>query len=196
MTQWELESAFVTLREQAIVLRQTFNTFDSLFSTDPKIENVLRKSAAWFFDDLNSIMIEYLISLICRLTDPPETAGNTNLSVPWMTEVICELTDQDIKLKIIELDEYLRNYGQLLRPIRNKSVSHIDRETYVEERVLGGHSEKETRVFFDSLQKYFDTVGSAIGAGPLDFSSSSCKGDLHDLMKVLRNGLEFADSRK
>ena len=196
MTQQEMESAFETLREQAIVLRQTFNTFDTLFSADLKIENILRKSAAWFFDDLNSIMIEYLILLICRLTDPPETAGNTNLTIPWMTEVVCEHADRDVMSKILKIDECLRNFGQSLRPIRNKIISHIDRETYMYERSLGDHSEKETREFFDNLQKYFDAVGIAIGVGPLDFLNSSCQGDVHDLIKVLRQGLEFADSRK
>ena len=197
MTQQELESAFDKLREQAIELRQIYNTFDSLFSTDAEIENVLRKSAVWFFHDLNSMMIQYLILLICRLTDPPKTTGRQNLTIPWMTEVICEndSVDQEIKSKIIELDECLRNYGQLLKLIRNKIVSHIDRETYAYERTLGGHSEEEMWDFFDNLQKYFDVVGNVIGVGPLDFRNSSCQGDVHDLLKVLRRGL-YRDKHK
>ncbi len=52
------------------------------------------------------------------------------------------------------------------------------------------------RMFFENLQNYFDVVGNAIGVGPLDFSNSSCRGDVHDLIKVLRKGLEFTDNKE
>ena len=48
----QLESQFNVLRDQAIVLRQTFNTFNHLFESDGETDRVLRKSAAWFFHDL------------------------------------------------------------------------------------------------------------------------------------------------
>ncbi len=191
MTQSELENAFTMLREQAIILRQTFDTFNFLFSSGPEADSILTKSAAWFFHDLNRMMVEYLILLICRLTDPPETAGKTNLTIPWMTKAICEdhCLGQDIKLEIQRLEKCILDYRTLLKPARNKIVSHIDRETYVFQRVIGGHSEKEMRNFFDNLSKYFEEAGNAIGIGPLDFTNSACQGDVHDLLKVLRRGL-------
>ena len=42
----QLESQFKVLRDQAIVLRQTFNTFNYLFESDGGADRVLRKSAA------------------------------------------------------------------------------------------------------------------------------------------------------
>ena len=72
----QLESQFKVLRDQAIVLRQTFNTFNHLFESDSETDRVLKESAAWFFYDLNRMMVEYLILLVCRLTDPPETLAH------------------------------------------------------------------------------------------------------------------------
>ena len=197
-TQQELENAFDTLREQAIVLRQTFNTFDILFSSGHKIQCILTKSAASFFHDLNAMMIEYLILMICRITDRPETAGNPNLTIPWMTKEICKShdLDKDARSEIRRLDKCIRSYRKLMKPVRNKIVSHIDLETHTMQRILGGHSQEEMRKFFENLQNYFDVVGNAIGVGPLDFSSSSCQGDVHDLIKVLRQGLNFTDNKE
>ena len=42
----QLELQFKVLRDQAIVLRQTFNTFNHLFESDGETDRVLKESAA------------------------------------------------------------------------------------------------------------------------------------------------------
>ena len=103
---------FNVLRDQAIILRQTFNTFNHLFESDGETDHVLRESAAWFFHDLNRMMVEYLILLVCRLTDPPETFGKPNSTIPRMTKLLCKKEDLDhrIKAKLKTLDESMSLY--------------------------------------------------------------------------------------
>ena len=191
MRQKELCKEFVVLRDQAIILRQTFNTFNCLFASSPEVDDTLRKSAVLFFYDLNQILIEYIILLICRITDPPKTHHRANLTIPRMTKLVCEGNDldldiqADIKSNIEDLDRQIGDYRRLLNPVRNRIVSHNDREAYVLQQTLGEHTEGEMIQFFDNLQKYFDEVGNAIGIGPLDFQYSAARGDVQDLVKIL-----------
>ncbi len=80
MTHEVLQDEFIKLRDEAIWLRQTVNTFSSLFDSDPQTARVLRETACLCFSDLNRMMHEYTILLVCRLTGPARTAGKNNLS--------------------------------------------------------------------------------------------------------------------
>ena len=90
MTRDELQREFETLRNQAIYLIQTFNTYNDLFEASDEVERVLRKSAESFFGDINMIMIEYMTLVVCRLTDPPKTSGKPNLTIQHMNELLRE----------------------------------------------------------------------------------------------------------
>ena len=192
MRQEELHEEFSTLRDQAIILRQTFNTFNCLFASSPEVDDILIKSAVLFFYDLNQILIEYIILLICRITDPPKTHHRANLTIPRMTRLVCESDDLDLnieaetKSKIEELNGLIVGYRRLLDPARNRIVAHNDREAYVSQKTLGDHTEAEMMQFFDNLQEYFDEIGNAIGVGPLDFQNSAGRGDVQDLIMILR----------
>ena len=193
MTLDELHNDFKTLRDQAINLRQTFNTFNFLFSGSPEIDEILKSSAVIFFHDLNQIMVEYLILLIGRITDRPEMHGRANLTIPYMTRLIFEDNGLDLniqaesRIKIEELNGQIREYRRLLDPARNRIVAHIDRETYVVQQTLGDHTKEQMDQFFNNIQEYFDEVGNAIGVGPLDFQYVAGDGDVQSLIRVLRN---------
>lgn len=193
MTLEELHNDFKTLRDQAINLRQTFDTFNFLFAADPEIDDILKSSAVLFFYDLNQIMVEYLILLIGRITDRREMHDRVNLTIPYMTHLIFQDNELDLniqaetRLKIEELDGQIREYRGLLNTVRNRIVAHIDREAYVFQQTLGGHTKEQMDQFFDNIQEYFDEVGNAIGVGPLDFRHVAGDGDVQSLIRVLRN---------
>ena len=88
MTNDALQNEFIKLRDQAIWLRQTFNTFNHLFDSGPETERVLRETAGLFFGDLNTIMQEYTVLLVCRLTGPAESFGKANLSTQRFTALM------------------------------------------------------------------------------------------------------------
>lgn len=188
MAREELQKEFELLREQAIYLRKMFNTFNHLFASNSVTDDVLKKSAAWFFHDINHMMQEYIILLVCRLTDPPETSGKANLTIQRMNELLHE--NNCFSEEIENLSDGIMNYRNLLQPIRNKIIAHNDRNTHVFESSLGGHTEEEMMNFFDhDLQGYFDAVGIAIDIGPLDFRATPAEGDVLDLIRTLKKGL-------
>ena len=184
MTNDALQDEFIKLRDQAIWLRQTFNTFNDLFDSDPKTERILRESAGLFFTDLNTIMQEYTLLLVCRLTGPAESFGKANLSTQRFTIL---LRERDCLTPEIErLDAQLTAYSELLKPARNKIIAHSDLEVHVDDISLGAHGEEVAAEFFDNLQAYFDAVGNAVGVGPLDFRHTPGAGDVIDLVRTLK----------
>ncbi len=188
MTREELQREFETLRNQAIYLIQTFNTYNDLFFSGPEIERILRKSAERFFGDINVIMIEYMILVVCRLTDPPGTSGKRNLTIPYMNELLRE--KDCLSPEIETLSDSIIAYRKLLEPVRNKIVAHMDRDTYIQDLTLGGHSKEEMAQFFEKdLLQYFEKVAKAIGATPLGSLITRGRGDALDLRKTLSRGL-------
>ena len=188
MTREELHKEFELLREQAIRLRTMFNTFNYLFDSGCETKDILIKSASLFFHDINDMMQEYIILLVCRLTDPPETSGKSNLTIPHMNELLRETNC--LSPEIEALSNSIMAYRKLLEPVRNKIVSHNDHKTHISESALGGHTEEEMMQFFDNdLQGYFDAVGNAVGVGPLYFRATPGEGDVLDLIRTLKKGL-------
>ena len=190
MTQDALQDEFIKLRDQAIWLRQAVNTFNYLFDSGPETERILRESACLFFGDLNTMMQEYAILLVCRLTGPPESFGKANLSTQRFTNL---MRDRGCLTPEIErLDAALREYGELLKPARNKIIAHSDLEVQVNSTALGAHGEEVMVQFLDDLQEYFDAVGNAVGVGPLDFRHTPGPGDVIDLVRKLERANDAA----
>ncbi len=184
MTQDALQDEFTKLRDQAIWLRQTINTFNYLFDSDPETERILKESASLFFTDLNTMMQEYAVLLVCRLTGPAESFGKANLSTQRFTNLM--RAKGCLTPEIERLDAALREYGELLKPARDKIIAHSDLEVHVNDITLGAHGEQVMEEFFKNLQAYFDAVGNALGVGPLDFRYTPGPGDVIDLVRKLK----------
>ena len=172
------------LRDQAIRLRQTFNTFDYLFDSDPETERILKESACLFFDDLYTMMREYVVLLVCRLTGPAKSFGKANLSTQRFTELMRK--SGCLTPEIERLDTRLTAYGELLKPARNKIIAHSDLEVHVDDITLGAHGEEVMLEFFKNLQAYFDAAGNAVGVGPLEFRHTPGPGDVIALVRKLK----------
>ena len=81
-------------------------------------------------------------------------------------------------------------YRELLEPVRNKIVAHMDRDIYIQNLALGGHSKEDMNKFFENdLLQYFEKVAEAIGVTPLGELNTHCSGDALDLRATLRRGL-------
>ena len=190
MTLDALQDEFIKLRDQAIWVRQTVNTFSFLFDSGPETERVLKESACLFFGDLNTMMQEYAVLLVCRLTGPAQSFRKANLSTQRFTMLLRD--EGRLTPEIERLDASLREYGGLLKPARDKIIAHSDLEVHVNSTVLGAHGEEVMLEFLENLQAYFDSVGNVIGVGPLDFRSTPGTGDVIDLVRKLKKANDAA----
>ena len=180
-----LQTLFLAFRKECIWLRNCYNTYLSLYESDERTTKALNDSAHLFFQDLNRILIEYVLLQVCKITDPAETAGHKNLTFEGLNAELCN--DGLMTQEIADLSAGLSHYRELVKDARNKLLGHLDRETILNDQPIGKHAEEEATEFFSRLQGYVDAVGNAIGVGPLDFQAIPGSGDVLDLIKVLKD---------
>ncbi len=181
----KLGDDFRAFREECIKLRGAFNTYLALYASgDSETDAALTKAACWFFEDLNEWLIELIILRIGRLTDPAGTYGRQNLSVCWVVEEVGKAGKLTPEIDSLVAD--LTRYREIIKPARNRMISHSDVRTFREGVKLGAHSQAEVEEFFENLQNFTDDVGRAIGVGPLDYRTQAGPGDVGDLIHVLK----------
>jgi len=186
MASQKLIDDFCIFRDHCRIVRRKYNTYNHLFFSG--VDELLNKTAPVFFTEIAEIMLRDWLLQVCKIMDPPtkKVKGITyeTLSIELLKTRLSEenlLTDQ-----IKKLSSKILAYGDLIKPARNKIIAHFDRDSAVSGIVLGDHDEKLLSDFLANLQQYCDEVGRAIGVNPLDFSASRCKGDVLDLIRVLR----------
>jgi len=126
---------------------------------------------------------------VCKIMDP----GTSKIKGKQRENISINLINKQLKkhglfTKEIEgISEQILSYGKLLKPARNTIIAHNDRETRINKELLGQTSEDELNHFLKNIQNYCDSVGRAIGVGPLDFTCTSGAGDVFDLLSVLKD---------
>lgn len=186
MIKSKLAGDFELLRVHCIKLRQNYNTYTQLYNEENRA--LLNEVAAIFFSDIAEIMQRDWILQACKLMDP----ASTNRKGSVLENITIKLIDQQLEVcsclnkEIRDLSYNLREYGDKIKPARNKRIAHYDREHQLKNITLGITTEDELFEFLRNIQGYCDKVSIAIGLGPLDFTGSGCKGDAIDLLTYLR----------
>jgi hypothetical protein len=184
----EIRRTFVAFREECIWVQTCFNTFQALYHGGLHVDALLHRSAATFFKELNIVLVEYWVLIVCRLTDRARTRGDDNLTAKYLVEA---LTQHNLMTSgIREVAHRLDTYRELIDSARNKLVSHADKAAFLRSVVLGEHTKEAVEQFVRDLQRFNDLVGEVVGEGPLDYQTTSCPGDVHDLLRVLKNATE------
>ena len=114
------------LYNQSIWLRITWNQYRNLYGGPKKNVDVLNSSPSSLFFVIAQRSILFEISLcLCRMTDFKESAGRPNVSLDALTAAI---EDEELKSDIAEQALKARNATQFARKLRNKIISHTDRD--------------------------------------------------------------------
>ncbi len=187
MGKTKLQNDFVMLRDHCIIIRRDYNTYNDLFFSGS--DDLLIKAASTFFNDIAEIMQRDWILQVCKLMDPAVTKRKgTDLENISIDLINSQIENEGLMFQEIScISDSLIEYGKKIVPARNKRLAHLDRDHQISRTVIGATTEEELEVFLENIQKYCDAVGRAIGLGPLDFTDSSCPGDVHDLLRVLRD---------
>jgi len=157
--------------------RHKFCLYTILYEQSEDRIKLLNESASEFFGVLQEMWHEHILLDICRLTDPCE---GRNLTIDYFIcrykhEFSCEEETQ-VK-EIMNLIESFRNRNK--KP-RNKILTHIDKETVLSNKPLGGLTAAEIREgkqmcemieqFYDNLEKIINIISSKIyGNKPEDY---------------------------
>jgi len=183
----QLKVDFGIFRENCIILRGTHNTFFSLYGAD-ETQQILRKAAAHFFDDLHALLIESYFLRVGRVCDPAQSRGKANLSLAYIVEQLeaLDLASEEIR----SLAMSITSYGKLTKNARNKAVAHNDLQASRNGGILGGHTREEIDEFLQNVNQFTDMVAKQLGLDPLDYSVQAGPGDVIDLIKLLKKATE------
>ena len=179
-----LREKFVHFREECIWLTNCYNLYKTLYEGGPETDALLHRVAPALFLDLNRIVIDHILLQICKITDPAQTGAQQNLTLANLNKHLqtINLYSSDIEL----VSDELSAYREVIKPARNKLISHLDWKTVRDGQSLAAHAADEVNQFFAGLFRYTDLVGEACGIGPLDYRVSACAGDAIDLLRFLR----------
>lgn len=179
-----MEAEFISFCNQCIWLQNCFNIFSDLYDSGEDTEIALRKTAAWFFADLNKILQEYVLLQMRKITDPEKNRKRINLSVEHIN---ARLAEEGLLTKEIEgISAEIHAYRRLIDDAVNRVVAHNDKEILIANELMGVHSDVALESFMANMRSYTDAVGEAIGVGPLEYKTQRSFGDVLDLIRVLK----------
>lgn len=178
---------FEQLRECLIIIRRDYNTYNALYCEENRA--LLTAIAPTFFTDIGEILQRDWILQVGKLMDSATIkvhgACRENLTIHL---VIQQLKDESLlTAEIHDKAKAILGYGEIIKPARDRILAHRDRISHFEGIAMGQTTDERLYEFIENIQHFTDLVGNQIGIGPLDFSSSGCKGDVYDLLCCLQS---------
>ncbi|MAX72531.1 MAG: hypothetical protein CMH66_02470 [Nioella sp.] len=188
----QLRADFESFREECIWCCIIYNTHQSLFESGEKRARILKDTAHRFFFDYSVMSQEYHVMLVGRLTDPPESAGNSNLTVKYLVQQLenANCSSGDVQAAA----DGVQAYRSRIKESRNKLVAHRDAAT-----IRNGIEPKEwpveeTQSFHRDLNKFCDAVAIQLGLQPTEFCNVPV--ETFPLIKHLESSLKAKAQRK
>jgi hypothetical protein len=96
--------------------------FSQLF-TDPNRVKILNATAASLFQSVEDSMLSDILLSVARLTDPPKSLGQENLS---FENLIQEMPSGSLQTEVVNLLSQIKEKTQDIKTWRNKKLSHND----------------------------------------------------------------------
>ena len=185
-----LLSDFRRIRYYFYEIVREYQTFHNLYSLDPEFIVIMNEVAPVFSHDLANILQRDWILKVCRISDPAKSHVKgrgliENLTINHLQEQIIALRLETPALKLIHAR--IMRFAKTVRPARNRFIAHVDRETVVLRRRLGGFQARRGVIFLRNLQLYCDELDRILGRRCSDFSQTSRHGDILSLMMKLRD---------
>ena len=123
----ELGRLYYDLRNQLAWLHIKWGEYRELFAHSEERIELLNKTAPAFFSFLERTLFEDVLLHISRLSDPPSTKGDSNLTL----HALLRLTrDQALKLELEGLLRDVDAKARFARDRRNRALAHKSLLTY------------------------------------------------------------------
>ena len=120
----ELGTAYHTLWSDVALLFRDWGEFIELF-TNPDRTNLLNDVAPVFFRAVQVVFFEATVLRIARLTDPPKSAGKSNLTIQRLPTLV---NDAALAARLLILIEKAKRAAGFCRDRRNRLLAHRDLE--------------------------------------------------------------------
>jgi AbiU2 len=109
------------LHDEVALLHLGWKDFRALFATSPNTVDLLNATAPTFFYNLQRMMWEDILLHLCRITDPPKSAGKDTLTIRRMPALIPELA---VRNQLQLLTDVASGKAKFARDWRNRRLAH------------------------------------------------------------------------
>ena len=177
--------------DRVLWLREVRHIIRNLFEND-QTQNLLNKTAPFFFYILSNITMNYLLLEFAKITDPARskvkkedenfTIENLVTSVDW---------PKDIEEKLLLLNESTKIFKQYIQPARHKLLAHTDKKTFLSGQVLGAFPKGADEEFLDVLEEICNIAHRACFNVIYGKMLPNPSGDVNNLIRALENSLAF-----
>ena len=173
-------------------LRAIHNIYKKLYEND-EAKQIMEKTAQSFFVNLNVILNNYLLLEFAKITDPEAsivkgkieenfTVNNLIMRVDWPKNIMSKL--EPLRKEANTFRDYIKN-------ARDKLLAHLDKETFLNGKVLGGFPLGKEEKFLSVLEEICNITHEACFNSIYGSISVSMEGDVEDLKKALKRALVF-----
>jgi hypothetical protein len=173
--------------EFCISLEHTYQYFNNIYEKGEARLELLETTSVRFFHDIHSILLEYILLQVSKISDPKETQGKTNLTIDYIFHNSNFDKSSPEYKKLCTIKREMDAFTKKIKDARNKIISNIDRDIAIKNTILGTFEEGEIERFFDNLKKFADIVSSHYLNSPFEYLSPA--GDSEELISFLKDGL-------
>jgi hypothetical protein len=192
------ENGIIATKEDAVALcgscvslRALWEHYRTLFEGSDKRRELLQTTAPFFFDDLNLVLIEQLITRICRLTDNPQTSGRKNRTVKFLVGYTDFTSAPETKDKLLRLIDSIERFRNRIKIARDRFISHLDLEAVRLDKSLGEASDAEWNQFWLDLQDFLHLLMKHHGNDHFYLNAIGGISDADSLLTALKNAKLF-----
>ena len=187
----ERQAIVAAFCEECVWARAVRTHFKQLFELGETRHRLLDETAKGFFQDLNLILIEYILLQQCKLTDPASSGGDkANLTSNFLLGLRWSAETEKV---LAASNERLMRFRARVVDARRKLVAHLDVRARLQPLSFGAFTEEEERDFWSALQEFADAAHSEAVGGPFEIDAVMPVGDVGSLLHCLSEAADYGD---
>ena len=189
-----LGKQYSALCREVTILHLYWKQYTELFDTGQKRIDRLNQSAPGFFRMLQDELLLTNVLHIARLTDPPKSAGKSNLTIRNLPELV---TDTTLKDRLTELLKVVDDKASFSRDWRNRRFSHHDLDLATNEKAkpLEPGSREEITATLKAIADVLNAVELHYFRGGTSFDVVQMPNGAATLLYLLGDGLKEKAAR-
>jgi len=170
-------------------LHAKWGEYVEIFGTKPSRIDLINQAGGSFFRILQDSLWDDVLLHIARLTDPPRSAGKSNLTIQRLPDLI---SDERVKEKICGLIGVAKERSEFCRDWRNRKIAHRDLGLAMQSGAepLASASRLKVKETLSALANVINAVASHYLETTVLFELTGKWNGAVDLLYVIDDGLK------
>jgi hypothetical protein len=187
-----LGAMYSALWQEVAVIYVNWKDYVELFGTKPSRIDLLNRAAPAFFRMIQDELWNMALLHICRLTDAPNVAGRSNLTVRALPDLVA---DANLKAELTKLVNTAVENAKFCRDWRNRRIAHNDRALALDQPTvpLAEASRAGVAAVLDSLAAVLNAIDGHFFDSETRFDIAARLAGAMSLLRCLHRGVKAED---